>query len=101
MVRRGDLGLRRAEHANIQRPNAGAQRVAVEAQELGGADLVAPCRGQRRRQQRQLDLPDDAVVETGRRQILAEACEVSGKVAFDLLGKILRLAPAEVARLRG
>ena len=62
-----------------------AQRVAVQAQQLGGADLIAARGRQRGRQQRQLDLADDAVIETGRRQVLAEAGEVAGEVALDLL----------------
>src|SRR5262245_27820318 len=41
------LGHRRSEHADIERLDAAAKRVAVEAQELGGADLVAAGGGER------------------------------------------------------
>src|SRR3569833_1614127 len=53
-----------------------AQGVAVDAEQVGGAYLVAARRGQRRRQQRMLDLAQDAMIEPGRRQTVFEAGEV-------------------------
>src|SRR5436305_14684736 len=56
-----------AVHLDIEVANLLPQRVAVEAQQVRGADLVAPCRGQRRRQQRHLDLLEDPMVQSRRR----------------------------------
>ena len=53
------------------------------------------------RQQRQLHLADDAVVEARRRQLLAESGEVAGEVALDLLAQILGVAVAEIGDLSG
>src|SRR6201986_2071432 len=45
---------------NIEVPDLLAQRVAVQAEEIGGTDLVAAGRGERSGQQRHLDLLQDA-----------------------------------------
>src|ERR1700730_10735456 len=52
------------------------QRVAVEAEQIGGADLVAARRRQRRRQQRHLDFLEDAVIEARRRHAVGKAGKV-------------------------
>src|SRR5262249_42112979 len=53
-----------------------AQRVAVDPEEIGGADLIAAGGRERRRQQRPLDLAQDAMIEAGRRQGVVEAGEI-------------------------
>src|ERR1700683_3455227 len=52
---------------NVQVANLLAQRVPIETEQIGGADLVAPGRRQSGREQRHLDLLEDAVIEAGRR----------------------------------
>ena len=52
-------------------------------EQVGGPDLVAAGRRQRRRQQRILDLAQDAVIEAGRRQLVAEAREIARQMALD------------------
>src|ERR1700744_5199535 len=68
---------------NIEVPDLLAQRVAVQAQQVGGADLVAAGRGQRGREKRHLDLLEDAVIEAGRRHAVGEAGKVRGQVRLD------------------
>src|SRR5580698_11308188 len=53
-----------------------AQRVAIDAKEIGGADLVAAGCRQCRRQQRAFDLAKDAVIEARRRQAVVEAGKI-------------------------
>ena len=55
---------------------AEGERVAVEAEQVRGADLVAAGGGERGREQRHLDLLEDAVIEAGRRHAVREALEV-------------------------
>ena len=50
-------------------------------EQLRGLDLVAAGRGERRADQRIFDLPEDAVIEAGRRQALAEALEIGRRGA--------------------
>src|SRR5580700_56190 len=52
-----------------------AQRIAIDAKEIGGADLVAAGCRQCRRQQRPFDLAKDAVIKARRRQAVVEAGE--------------------------
>src|SRR5882757_10453512 len=52
---------------NVEVADLFAQRIAVEAEQVGGADLIAAGRRQRRGQQRHLDLLEDAVIEPRRR----------------------------------
>src|ERR1700684_4201402 len=52
---------------NVQVANLLPQRVPIEAEQIGGADLIAPGRRQRGGEQRHLDLLEDAVIEAGRR----------------------------------
>src|ERR1700729_4168444 len=61
---------------NVEVADLLAQGVAVEAEQVGGADLVATGRGQRRGQERHLDLLEDAVIEPRRRHAVRETGEV-------------------------
>src|SRR5262245_30094739 len=79
-----------ADHLDPEIANFLAQSVAVKPQEVGRANLVSAGRRQRRRDQRQFDFLQDAAVETGGRQLVAEAHEIVGKVALDRLGEIAR-----------
>src|ERR1700687_113810 len=58
---------------NVQIANLLPQRVAVETQQVSGADLIAAGRRQRRREQRHLDLLEDAVIEPRRRHAVGKA----------------------------
>src|SRR5262245_62961886 len=88
------LFVLRADHLDPEIANFLAQSVAVKPQKVGRANLVSAGRHKRRRDQRQFDFLQDAAVEAGGRQLVAEAHEVVGKVTLDRLGKIAR-------RLRG
>src|SRR5215475_3029404 len=66
-----------------------AQRVAIDPEQVRRADLVVSCRRERHREQRMLDLAQDAVVEAGRRQRLAEARKIRRQVALDRSRKAL------------
>src|SRR6266851_9970574 len=57
---------------DVQVANLLPQRIAVEAEQVGGTDLVAPGRRQRRRQQRHLDFLQDPVIEARRRHAVGE-----------------------------
>src|SRR5581483_5183133 len=84
---------RRAEHLDVEVADLLAQRIAVEAEQRRGADLVAARGRQRGHQQRTLDVLEDAVVEARWRQLTAVAGEVAAEVALDHLGQVLgRLA---------
>ncbi len=72
-----------AEHLDIQVPDLLAQRIAVETEEIGGADLVAAGGGQRDRQQRIFDLAQDPVVEPGRRKLVTATREIGREMPFD------------------
>ena len=52
---------------NIQIPDFLPQRIAVETQQISRPDLIAPGCGQRGREQRDLDLLENAVIEARRR----------------------------------
>src|SRR5690349_5459456 len=60
-----------------------AKRVAIDPEQIGGADLVAARGRERRRKQRIFDFAQDAVVEPSRRQTVLEAGEIGGKVTLD------------------
>src|SRR5579863_5267703 len=66
-----------------------AQGVAVEAQKVGGANLIAAGRSQGRREQRDLDLLEDAVIEARRRHAIGEAREVRGQIGLDRTTEIV------------
>src|SRR5262245_57291253 len=60
-----------ADHLDVEIADLLAQGVAIDTQEVGGADLVsARCR-QRGRQQRLFNLAQNAVIEPGRRQAVS------------------------------
>src|SRR5712672_358424 len=63
---------------DVEIANLLPQRVAVETEQVGRADLVAAGRRQRRGQQRHLDLLQDAMIEAGRRHAVGKAREVRG-----------------------
>ena len=72
-----------AINLNVQVADLLSQRIAVEPEQVGGADLVpASCR-ECCGQQRNLDLLEDAVIEPGRRHAVGEAGEVRGQVGLD------------------
>src|ERR1700730_741133 len=73
----------RPYHLYLQIPDLLAQRVAVDAEQIGRANLIAARRRECRREQRVFDLPQDAVIEAGRRQAVAEAAEILVEVALD------------------
>src|SRR5215471_13287116 len=87
-----------AEHLDIQIADLLAQRVAVDPEQIGGADLVAAGGGERHRQERMLDLPQNAVIEPGRRQLVAESGEVRRKMPLDRGGQPLLRARLVVGR---
>src|SRR5258708_6928120 len=57
-----------AENLNVEIADLLAQGIAIDAEEVRGADLVAACGGERHGQQRVLDLPQDPVIEPRRRE---------------------------------
>jgi hypothetical protein len=57
----------RPHHLQFEIPHLLAQGVAVDAQELSGADLIASGRGESGADEGSLDLAQDSVVKTGRR----------------------------------
>src|SRR5262249_41820681 len=72
-----------AEDLDVEVADFLAQSVAVDAQEVGGPDLVATGGRQGHGQERLLDFPQDTMVEAGRRQAVAEASEIGREVALD------------------
>src|SRR5262245_23358814 len=71
-----------ADHLNVEVADLLAQGVAVDPEQVGGADLVAARRRECGREQWLLHLAQDAVIEPGRRQAIAEAREIAREVAF-------------------
>src|SRR5207247_4473932 len=65
-----------AEYLNLEVADLLAQRIAVDPEQIGSANLVAAGGRERHRQQRMLDLPQDAVIQTGRRQLVAETRKI-------------------------
>src|SRR6266851_8829054 len=61
-----------AEHLDVEVADLLAQGVAVETEQIGGADLVAAGRRERHREERMLDLAQHPVIEAGRRHFVAE-----------------------------
>ena len=74
---------------DVEIPDLLPQRIAVEAKQVGGADLIAPGHRQRRRQQRHLDLLEDAVIEARRRHAVGEAREMRGQIGLDRAAEIV------------
>src|SRR6266496_5795176 len=84
------------DHLDLQLADLLAQGVAMDAQEIGGADLVAAGGGERRGDQRIFDLAQDAVIEARRRQRALEIGEIPAEIPLDrdrelVLGNLLRL----------
>src|SRR5689334_24442485 len=75
-----------------------AQGIAVEAEQVGGANLVAAGGGERGRKQRDLDLLEDAVIEAGRRHAVRETREVRGEIGLHGAAEIFHRLVAAPAR---
>src|SRR5882757_9238034 len=80
-----------ADDLDVEVADLLAQRVAVDPEQVRGADLVAARGGQSRGEKRLLHLAQDAMVEPGRRQIVAEIREIAGEMplhrrAYRVLG---------------
>src|SRR6266853_4320175 len=74
---------------DVQVANLLPQRVAVEAEEVGGADLVAPGRRQRGREQRHLDFLQNPVIKPRRRHAIGEPGEVRRQIGLDRAAEIV------------
>src|SRR6185437_3429623 len=72
-----------AINLDLKVANLLAQRISVDAEEVGGSDLVAMRRSQRGRQQRRFHLAQDAMVEPRGRQAIVEAGKITRQVALD------------------
>jgi hypothetical protein len=84
--------LRAPARLQVELPELLAQSVAVQAEQLGRPDLVAPGRLQRERQQRPFHLAQDTVVESARRQAMRMRLEVTVEMALDRLRERLLAA---------
>src|SRR3546814_5337254 len=67
-------------HSFPTRRSSDLEGIPVQAEQLGGADLIAPGGRQRQLDQGPLDLPQDAVVEAGGRQAAVVRGEVGAQV---------------------
>src|SRR5919204_4401387 len=72
-----------AEDLDLEIADFLTQRIAIDPEQVRRADLVAACGRQRHREQRVLDLAQDAMVEPRRWQRVAEGGEVRRQVAFN------------------
>jgi hypothetical protein len=72
-----------AEDLNVKIADFLAQRVAIDPEQICGADLVAAGGRKRHRQEWMLDLPEHPVIEARRRQSVAEAREISRQMPLD------------------
>src|ERR1700747_2801944 len=79
----------RSDHPDIEVADLLAQGVAVDPQEVGGADLVAAGGRKGRGKQGIFDLSQEAMVEAGRRQRVVDPGEVAQEVALDRTGEVL------------
>src|SRR5258708_15464225 len=73
----------RTDDLYFQVPDFLAQRVAIDAQQVGSPDLVAAGRGKCRREQGVFDLPQDSMIEARRRQAIGKAAEILVEIALD------------------
>ena len=78
---------RRAHQPDVEIVDLFAQRIAVEAQKLGRLDLIAARRRERRRNQRIFELPQDPMIDAGRRQAIAVGPEQFGQMPLDRDGQ--------------
>src|SRR5258708_22142360 len=88
-------------HLNVQVAYLLAQRVAVEPEEVGGADLIASGRRQRCRQQRHFDFLEDAVIEAGGRHAVGETGKMRRQIGFDGAAEIVDAELNAAARRHG
>ena len=79
--------LRCAYHRDVEVLDLLAQRIAIEPQKTGGAQLVPARRPQRQRQQRPLDLGNDTIVHAVGRQPIAVSGEHRLQMAVDRVGQ--------------
>ena len=79
----------RPAHVDVQIADFLAQCVPVQAQNVGGLQLVATRGRQRARDQRPLDLADQPIVDTGRRQGAVMGAEIAVDVALDGAAEIV------------
>ena len=75
--------LAAAKDLNIEIADFLAQGVAVDAEQVSGADLVAAGRRQGGREQRVLHVTQNPVVEAGRRQAVVETGALGDKIQLD------------------
>ena len=68
---------------DVEIPDLLPQRIAVEAEQVGGADLIAARRCQRRGEERNLDFLEDPVIEAGRRHAVREAGKMRLQISLD------------------
>src|ERR1035437_9001662 len=71
-----------AENLNIKIADFLPQSIAIDAQQVGGADLVAAGGDKGRCQQGIFDLPQDPVIQAGGRQTVVEPGEIRGQMPF-------------------
>ena len=79
----------RTDNLDIQIPDLLAQRVAIDAEQVGGADLIAAGCGERCGQKRVFHLAQNAMVKAGRRQVIVKAREVARQMVFDRRRQVL------------
>src|SRR5262245_51201675 len=65
---------------DVEVPDLLAQGISIEPEQVGGTNLVAAGGRQRSREQRHLDLLQDAVIQAGRRHAVREAREMRGEI---------------------
>src|SRR6266851_10119599 len=79
--------LRRAYHGDVEVLYLLAQRIAIEPQETGSAQLIPACCPKSQGQERALDLGNDTIVHAVRRQALAMGDKKCLQVAVDGVGQ--------------
>src|SRR6516162_1878164 len=83
VVSPSNLSVAASIHVDVEVADLLAQGVAVDAQKIGGADLVAARGGERGGEKRPFHFAQDAVIEAGRRQAFVEFGKVVGEIALD------------------
>src|SRR5476649_2793039 len=91
--------LRRANDGDVEVLDLFAQRIAIEPQETGRAQLVPAGCPQREGQKRPFDLCDHAIVHAVRRQPVAMGGKERLKMAVDRVGQV-HVTAAGAAALR-
>src|SRR6185437_15962584 len=74
---------------NVEVPDLLSQRITVKTQEVGRPNLIAAGRRERCREQRHLDLLEDAMVEARRWHAVGKTGEVRGQIGFDRTTEII------------